>query len=179
MSNLKGQELTSLQQSFIEHYVADGGDVYQAAKKAGYAESGARANGHKMLRNPLIQKQIQKLTLETINGYAPKAVAVVMHLARNARSEYVQLQAAQDILDRAGFKPPERVDHRVDAALTVSLNLSHSPKIVEHQGGGSELPLSTHVTLPHKNKSSKKLDAKTDSDLSITDIPVFSPPKDE
>jgi hypothetical protein len=33
-------------------------------------------------------------------------------------------EASKDLLDRAGFKPPEQVDHRVDEHLTVHIDLS-------------------------------------------------------
>jgi hypothetical protein len=54
---------------------------------------------------------------------ATVAAAKVMTLARGAKSEYVQLQAAQDILDRAGFKPIDRAQVQVAGDIRVSIDL--------------------------------------------------------
>ena len=40
----------------------------------------------------------------------PGALAQVVDLAARATSEQVRLQAAKDILDRAGLKPTERIE---------------------------------------------------------------------
>ena len=40
----------------------------------------------------------------------PGALAQVVDLAASAQSEAVRLQAAKDILDRAGLKPIERIE---------------------------------------------------------------------
>lgn len=93
---------------------------------------------YELQRNPKVINAIQAETGKRIGQLAPLAVSVIQELATSAQSAYVRLQAAQDLLDRAGFKPPDRVDHRVDANLTVNLDLSgatHS-KAIEHGGGG-------------------------------------------
>ena len=40
----------------------------------------------------------------------PGALAQIVDLAARETSEQVRLQAAKDIMDRAGLKPPERID---------------------------------------------------------------------
>ena len=47
-----------------------------------------------------------------------------MKLATGARSEYVQLEASKDILDRAGFKPIDRSQVPVSYTIRVSIDLS-------------------------------------------------------
>ena len=42
---------------------------------------------------------------------ATVAAAKLVQLSQSAKSEYVQLEASKDILDRAGFKAPERHMH--------------------------------------------------------------------
>ena len=51
------------------------------------------------------------------------ASSTLIDLATGAKSEYVRLQAAQDLLDRVGMKAPEKVDHRVTGELSVSIDL--------------------------------------------------------
>ncbi len=114
--------LTEKQQAFVTHLV-ETGSAEESVRAAGYSTNNIHVAKHQLLNNPRIQKAISNLTLERLASLAPRAVSVVESLAVSAKSEYVRLQAAQDLLDRAGFKPPERVDHRVSADLTVHLDL--------------------------------------------------------
>ena len=54
---------------------------------------------------------------------ATVAASKVMNLAQGARSEHVQLEAAKDILDRAGFKPIDRAQVQVAGDIKVSIDL--------------------------------------------------------
>ena len=45
-------------------------------------------------------------------------------LRKGAKSEYVQLQASKDLLDRAGFKPIDRSQVQVAGDIRVSIDLS-------------------------------------------------------
>jgi hypothetical protein len=55
---------------------------------------------------------------------ATVAAAKLVHLAQGAKSEYVQLEASKDILDRAGFKAPERHMHMHAGDITVQIDLT-------------------------------------------------------
>jgi hypothetical protein len=55
---------------------------------------------------------------------ATVAVAKVLKLASGAKSEYVQLEASKDILDRAGFKPIDRSQVQVAGDIKVAIDLS-------------------------------------------------------
>jgi hypothetical protein len=61
---------------------------------------------------------------ETMGVSATIAAAKLVQLARGAKSEYVQLEASKDILDRAGFKAPERHMHMHAGDISVSIDLS-------------------------------------------------------
>ena len=122
---------TEKQQAFVDAYASNGGDGTQAAIAAGYAEAHAAQASRRLLANPLIQQDILKATLTRIGLHAPRALQTVVDLQQSARSDYVRLQAAQDLLDRAGFRPPDRVDARVDANLTVSFDIAPPPKVIE------------------------------------------------
>ena len=45
-------------------------------------------------------------------------------LVSDAKSEYVQLEAAKDLLDRAGYKPIDRSQVQVAGDIQVSIDLS-------------------------------------------------------
>ncbi len=115
--------LTRKQDTFIEAYVANGGKGTAAAKEAGYAEKSAHVEACRLLRNPLIVQEIYKRTTLAIGASLPKAFRTIERLSSEAKSEYVQLEASRDLLDRVGLKAPERIDHRVDGALNVSIDL--------------------------------------------------------
>ena len=55
---------------------------------------------------------------------ATVAAARVLTLAQGAKSEYVQLEASKDILDRAGFKPIDRSQVQIAGDIRVSIDLS-------------------------------------------------------
>ena len=48
----------------------------------------------------------------------------VLDLAQSAKSEYVQLEASKDILDRAGYKPVDKAMHLVQGNISVSIDLT-------------------------------------------------------
>ena len=48
----------------------------------------------------------------------------MVSLATEARSEYVQLEASKDILDRTGFKPPDRNRTEVLGDIQVKIDLN-------------------------------------------------------
>ena len=47
----------------------------------------------------------------------------MVRLATNAKSEYVQMEASKDLLDRGGFKAPDRVQHQVGGNLSIKIDL--------------------------------------------------------
>ena len=115
--------LTRKQDTFVEAYVANGGKGTAAAKEAGYAEKSAHVEACRLLRNPLIIQEIYKRSTLAIGASLPKAFRTIERLSSEAKSEYVQLEASKDLLDRVGLKAPERIDHRVDGTLNVSIDL--------------------------------------------------------
>ena len=92
---------------------------------AGYAsgESG-RVTASKALRLPHVQAYMMQRIGETMGVSATIAAARLVQLARGAKSEYVQLEASKDILDRAGFKAPERHMHLHAGDISVSIDLT-------------------------------------------------------
>lgn len=118
------KRLTPKQMKFIEAYALGGGNGTAAAILAGYAESAASGAAARMLRNPLIQQEIMKQTLQVIGLAAVPALATVKRLSVTARSEYVQLEASKDLLDRAGFKAPDKAVVQLDAALSVRFDIA-------------------------------------------------------
>ena len=60
---------------------------------------------------------------EQLGMNATVAAARVMRLATGAKSEYVQLEASKDILNRAGFTPPDKQLRLNAGEISVSIDL--------------------------------------------------------
>jgi phage terminase small subunit len=119
------QGLTPMQSAFVRCYVQNGdGNATQAARNAGYSETSAHAVGYRLLRKDEVLQAIGIETRASLNAIAPLAVKRMQHLALKARSEFVQQTAAADILDRAGFKPPDRHQHVVGGGLVIDIKLT-------------------------------------------------------
>jgi phage terminase small subunit len=116
-------ELSTMQAAFVEAFVTNGGDKEDAAIQAGYSPNTARTQAYALLRNPKIMQAVLERTGIEIIANAPRARATLTRLL-NAKSDYVALEAAKDLLDRAGFKPSEKVDHRLSGEISVNIDLS-------------------------------------------------------
>jgi phage terminase small subunit len=134
------RQLTAKQQRFVSEYLANGGKQTAAAETAGYAKDSAANVAYHLLRKPLIQSAIVKETLTAIGLAAVPALATVVRLSEVAKSDYVKLEAARDLLDRAGFGKPERTSMQGDQNLTVSLNLSVQGGLEKHQVDSGDHP---------------------------------------
>lgn len=82
-----------------------------------------------------IVQRITEDTRELITSYANEAVSTVAGLMRGAENEGIRLRAAQDLLDRGGFKPVERqavmhveVDGEDITRLVSALNEARQPE---------------------------------------------------
>ena len=118
-------KLTVKQTALVDTLVATGCSIKEAAMQAGYAdgESG-RVRASKALRLPHVQQYMMTRVGETLGLNATTAAARLVSLAQGAKSEYVQLEASKDILDRAGFKPVDRSQMLVAGEIKVSIDLS-------------------------------------------------------
>ena len=102
----------------------EGCSIKEAASKAGYAEGeSGRVSASKALRLPHVQQYMMQSVTESLGLNATFAASKLLRLAQGAKSEYVQLEASKDILDRAGFKPVDRSQHLVAGDIKVSIDL--------------------------------------------------------
>jgi hypothetical protein len=114
--------LTEKQHLFVVNYVRNGGKAGLAAKAAGYAPDCAHVTASRMLRNPKVLHALQTETVVQLARHVPAALHKVRRLALTAKSEYVALEASRDLLDRAGFTAPKKV--QVSGGVSVSIDLS-------------------------------------------------------
>ena len=52
-----------------------------------------------------------------------QAIHTLSKLSKGAKSEYVQMESAKDILDRAGFKAPDKHQHQIVGDFKVHIDL--------------------------------------------------------
>lgn len=118
-------KLTDKQMALVDTLVASGCTVKEAAGKAGYAEGeSGRVSASKALRQPHVQQYMMQRVTESLGLNATVAASKLLNLAKGAKSEYVQLEASKDILDRAGFKPVDKQMHLHAGEIKVSIDLS-------------------------------------------------------
>ena len=125
MSNIALRKLTKKQTALVEAYVANGGNLTQASQEAGYAEGDSgRVTAQKSMKLAHVQQYMMEVVAKEFSRHAPAAVHQLAGLAKQAKSEYVQLEASKDILDRAGYKPVDRAMHLVSGDISVSIDLT-------------------------------------------------------
>jgi hypothetical protein len=118
------RKLTRKQQSLVEHLVANGGTIKDAAHAVGYAEGeSGRVSASKALALPHVQAYMVEKIREQLGVRATLALSTVTKLASTAKSEYVQLEASKDLLDRAGFKAPDKHMHLHAGDIRVDIDL--------------------------------------------------------
>ena len=124
----KNDELTDKQKKLVDTIVTTGCTITEASKIAGYStrtsNESARVSASRTLRIPKVQRYMMECVSRTIGLGAVTASNKMIHLADKARSEYVQLEASKDILDRVGLRTPEKIQHSVAGDIKVNIDLS-------------------------------------------------------
>ena len=117
-------KLTPKQIKLVDTLVAQGCSITQASQIAGYAQGDSgRVTASKALKLPHVQDYMMRCINESIGMNATIASSKLVKLAKDAKSEYVQLEASKDILDRAGFKAPDKHLHLHQGDIKVSIDL--------------------------------------------------------
>ena len=125
MDAITDRKLTEKQTALVDTLVANGCSIKKAAELAGYSkgESG-RVSASKALKLPHVQQYMMQRMNEQFGLSATIAAGRLRTLVSDAKSEYVQLEAAKDLLDRAGYKPIDRSQVQVAGDIQVSIDLS-------------------------------------------------------
>lgn len=108
-------ELRPQHMIFVAEYIKSG-NATQAAIAAGYSEKTAYSAGPRLLKNVEIQQYLNK-TEQNLNRdlrtmFVEEALAAfetMADLMKNSGQDNVRYSAAKDILDRAGYKPVDKV----------------------------------------------------------------------
>tara|TARA_Y100000361_G_C11140714_1_gene334903 strand:- start:986 stop:1570 length:585 start_codon:yes stop_codon:yes gene_type:complete len=124
-SQVKGKDgLTNRQRLLVDTLVAEGCSIAKASQIAGYSKGDSgRVTASKTLRLPKVQEYYRSRIAEIGLMGAIPAVKTIVRLAQDAKSDYVKLEASKDILDRSGFKAPDKVQHSVAGNLSIKIDL--------------------------------------------------------
>ena len=122
---MKKSNLTQKQKALVDTIVTTGKSITECSQMVGYAkgESG-RVVASRTLRLPPVQRYMMERIANTIGLGAVTASKRLVELSNDAKSEYVQLEASRDILDRAGIRAPERVQHDIQGDIKISIDLT-------------------------------------------------------
>ncbi|EAG1758607.1 terminase small subunit [Listeria monocytogenes] len=127
-------EIRSQQKDFVEHYLAlRKKNATQAAIRAGYSEKTAASQASQLLKNPKVLEYLKKREDAMIKELREEFVfdaleaRKVMHKIMKSplAKDSDRISAAKDFLDRAGFKPIDKVEH------SGSLNISDAAVEIE------------------------------------------------
>jgi phage terminase small subunit len=118
------KELTPKQKALVDTLVTTGCSIKEASQNAGYAKGEAgRVVASRTLRLPQVQRYMMERIATVMGTGAITASRKLIELSGNARSEYVQLEASKDILDRVGLRTPDKVSTEVVGDIKVSIDL--------------------------------------------------------
>jgi len=118
--------LTKKQRKLVDTLVTSRLSITDAAVTAGYANGikceAGRCAASKALRLPHVVAYMMQETSAAMGVDAARARQSIATMSSEARSEYVKFLASKDILDRTGFKPPEKHVHE-HGQLDVNIRL--------------------------------------------------------
>ena len=121
-------DLTDKQRKLVDTIVTTGCTIKEAGIIAGYSTKNnteaERVSASRTLRLPKVQRYMMEQVAKTIGLGAVTASKKMVELSNSAKSEYVQLEASKDILDRAGYKPIDKSMHLVSGDINVTIDLT-------------------------------------------------------
>lgn len=116
---------------FVTEYLQNGNNATQAAIAAGYSEKTASSQGSRLLKSVEVQQYLNK-TEQNLNKDlrmmfaedAVKAYNVMMEIMQSPNAmDKDRLVAARDLLDRAGYKPVDKVQADMNAEISFKVSL--------------------------------------------------------
>ena len=119
----KKPSLNSRQKALVDILVSTGCSVAEASKAAGFKGKTPGVQGYQSLKKPQVSEYMYQQIKESFGINSMQAQHKLLSLAQNAKSEYVQMESAKDILDRAGFKAPDKHQHQILGDFKVNIDL--------------------------------------------------------
>ena len=119
----KPPSLNQRQKDLVDILLRDGCSVEEASRLAGYKGKTPGVQGYATLKKTHVAEYMHQQIKESFGINSIKAVQTLTRLSQNANSEYVQMESAKDILDRAGHKAPDKHQHQIIGDFKVNIDL--------------------------------------------------------
>lgn len=128
---MANNEIRNQQKDFVKHYLAlRKKNATQAAINAGYSKKTASSQASQLLKNAKVlefmkeeEKALTEALWEEFTFDALEAREVMYGIMNNPGArDSDRLAAAKDFLDRAGFKPADKVEHSGKDGEAISFN---------------------------------------------------------
>lgn len=116
----ENKPLTATQQRVVDLFMETGATMTDMAKTLNMQ----RSSVSQIMHRPNVEKILADHIGHSIRISAVGAIRTLTQLSQSAKSDYVKLQASDSILDRAGFKPPDRTEVDVSGELSIVIDLS-------------------------------------------------------
>tara|TARA_B100001093_G_scaffold407759_1_gene396441 strand:+ start:1852 stop:2286 length:435 start_codon:yes stop_codon:yes gene_type:complete len=110
------EKITEAQQELVHVILHDGCNPTEASKRLGRNKAWA----FNTLRKQHVIEYRQQLAMMTLGWDATQAMATMRELL-NSNSQYVRLEAARDLMDRAGFR--QDVKTTTNTAVQINFNV--------------------------------------------------------
>lgn len=113
---------------FVTEYIKNGNNATHAAIAAGYSEKTASSQGSRLLKSVEVQ-QFLNTTQQNLNRDlrtmftedAVRAYRVLTEIMEDPMAQHKdRLVAARDLLDRAGYKPIDRISADLQVGVTIT-----------------------------------------------------------
>ena len=119
------KSLTTKQKALVDTLVTTGCSIKEVSQKAGYAKGEAgRVVASRTLRLPQVQRYMMEQVASVMGTGAIKASQKLIQLSDSAKSEYVQLEASKDILDRVGLRVPDKRQNEIVGDIKINIDLT-------------------------------------------------------
>ena len=115
--------LNDRQRKLVDILISSDCSVSEAAKLAGYGGKTPGVQGYQTLKKPHVASYMYEQVKQSFGLSSIVASRKLLHLSQNANSEYVQMESAKDILDRAGHKAPDKHQHQIVGDFKVNIDL--------------------------------------------------------
>jgi len=177
-------------QAFAEALVLNHGNATAAARSLEY--DNPKGTGHRYSRHPLVLKALAPLAQQHLSALTPKAIQTLSSLL-TAKSAFVRLEAAKDILDRNGVGTAHEAPR--SQQLVVNINLGDTTPaasvqqvVLEHEGTAvvatetrapENLGSALGATTPAHDFSTEVLDERIAQPLELESSLIPSPLKEK
>tara|TARA_R100000234_G_scaffold118352_1_gene98619 strand:- start:296 stop:697 length:402 start_codon:yes stop_codon:yes gene_type:complete len=119
----KPPSLNKRQRELVDILLTSGCSVEEASISAGYKGKTPAVQGYATLKKPHVAEYLHQQIKEGFGIHSIKALRTLTRLSTTANSEYVQMESAKDILDRAGYKAPDKHQHQMVGDFKINIDL--------------------------------------------------------